>query len=73
MAFIVTAPLVRAVYKAGGMGIWGAAAMRPDALQEAIQPACCGVDIIGRFSGIQVCVIATIDQSTHTIRHPPIR
>src|SRR5215468_3807210 len=65
MAFIATVPLVRAVCKAGGMGILGAAAMPPDVLQEAIRgvkavnPACFGVDIIGRFSGIEhieVCV-----------------
>jgi len=65
MAFIATAPLVRAVCEAGGMGMLGAAAMPPDVLQEAIRdikavnPACFGVDIIGRFSGIEhidVCV-----------------
>src|SRR5215813_7937009 len=65
MAFIATAPLVRAVCKAGGMGILGAAAMPPDVLQEAIRgvkavnPACFGVDIIGRFAGIEhieVCI-----------------
>jgi len=59
MAFIATAPLVRAVCEAGGMGMLGAAAMPPDVLQEAIRsvkavnPACFGVDIIGRFSGIE--------------------
>jgi len=65
MAFIATVPLVRAVCEAGGMGMLGAAAMPPDVLQEAIRgvkavnPACFGVDIIGRFSGIEhieVCV-----------------
>jgi len=65
MAFIATAPLARAVCEAGGMGMLGAAAMPPDVLQEAIRgvkavnPACFGVDIIGRFSGIEhieVCV-----------------
>ena len=46
MAFIATAPLVRAVCKAGGMGMLGAAAMPPDVLQAAIRdvkavaPAC---------------------------------
>ena len=47
------------------MGMLGAAAMPPDVLQEAIRsvkainPACFGVDIIARFSGIEhieVCV-----------------
>ena len=65
MAFIATAPLARAVCEAGGMGMLGAAAMPPDVLQEAIRgvkainPARFGVDIIGRFSGIEhieVCV-----------------
>ena len=37
MAFIATAPLVRAVCKAGGMGMLGAAAMPPDVLQAALR------------------------------------
>jgi enoyl-[acyl-carrier protein] reductase II len=65
MAFIATAPLVRAVCEAGGMGVLGIPAMPPNVLQEAIRdvkavnPACFGVDIIARFSGIEhieVCV-----------------
>src|SRR6201987_2267917 len=65
MAFIATAPLARAVCEAGGMGVLSAPAMPPDALQNAIRdvkavnPACFGVDIIARFSGIEhieVCV-----------------
>ena len=65
MAFIAMAPLVRAVCKAGGMGMLGTPAMPPDVLQAAIRdikavdPACYGVDIIPRFSGIEhieVCV-----------------
>jgi nitronate monooxygenase len=65
MAFIATAPLVRAVCSAGGMGMLGSAAMPPDALQAAIRdikavnPVCYGVNIIARFSGIEhieVCV-----------------
>lgn len=65
MAFIATAPLVRAVCQAGGMGMLGTAAMPPSVLQDAIRsvkavdPACFGVDIIARFSGrehIEVCV-----------------
>jgi enoyl-[acyl-carrier protein] reductase II len=65
MAFIATAPLARAVCNAGGMGILGIAGMPPDVLQAAIRdikavdPACFGVDIIPRFSGIEhieVCV-----------------
>jgi NAD(P)H-dependent flavin oxidoreductase YrpB (nitropropane dioxygenase family) len=65
MAFIATAPLARAVCEAGGMGVLGIAAMPPNMLQEAIRdvkavnPACFGVDIIARFSGIEhieVCV-----------------
>ncbi len=65
MAFIATAPLVRAVCKAGGMGMLGAAAMPPDVLQAALReikaadPACFGVNFIARFSGIEhieVCV-----------------
>jgi Nitronate monooxygenase len=59
MAFIATAPLVRAVCKAGGMGMLGSPAMPPDALQAAIRhikavdPACFGIDIIAWFSGIE--------------------
>ncbi len=65
MAFIATVPLARAVCTAGGMGMLGAAAMPPDVLQAALRhikaaaPACFGVDIIPRFSGIEhidVCV-----------------
>ncbi len=65
MAFVATAPLVRAVCEAGGMGMLGAAAMPPDMLRasirdlKAVDPACFGVDIIARFSGIEhieVCV-----------------
>ena len=37
MAFIATAPLVRAVSKAGGMGMLDAAAMPPDVLQAALR------------------------------------
>ena len=39
MAFIATAPLVRAVCNAGGMGMLGIPAMPPDVLQAAI-PRC---------------------------------
>ena len=65
MAFIATAPLVRAVCKVGGMGMLGAAAMPPDVLQaplrciKAADPGCSGVNFIARFSGIEhieVCV-----------------
>ena len=65
MAFIATVPLVRAVCNAGGMGMLGIPAMPPDVLQvairdvKAVDPACFGVDIIARFSGIEhieVCV-----------------
>ena len=65
MAFIATAPLVRAVCSAGGMGMLGAAAMPSDVLQaairdiKAIDPVSYGVNIIARFSGIEhieVCV-----------------
>ena len=65
MAFIATAPLARAVCSAGGMGMWGTAAMPPDVLQAAIRnikaigPVSYGVNIIARFSGIEhieVCV-----------------
>ena len=65
MAFIATGPLVRAVCKAGGMGMLGASAMPPDVLQaarreiKAAGPACYGVNFIARFSGIEhikVCV-----------------
>jgi NAD(P)H-dependent flavin oxidoreductase YrpB (nitropropane dioxygenase family) len=58
MAFVAAGPLVRAVCEASGMGILGIAAMPPDLLQEAIRdvkavsPACFGVDIIARFSGL---------------------
>ena len=59
MAFIATAPLARAACEAGGMVMLGIAAMPPDVLQAAIRdvkaagPACFGVDIIPRFSGIE--------------------
>src|ERR1700734_1020563 len=65
MAFVATTPLVRAVCKAGGMGMLGAGAMPPDVLQAALRyikaadPACFGVNFIARFSGIEhieVCV-----------------
>jgi enoyl-[acyl-carrier protein] reductase II len=59
MAFIATASLVRAVCKAGGMGMLGATAMPPDVLHAAFReikaagPACFGVNFIARFSGIE--------------------
>src|SRR5262245_36404441 len=65
MAFIATAPLVRAVCSAGGMGMLGGSAMPPDVLQAAIRdikavdPASYGVNIIPRSAGtehIDVCV-----------------
>jgi enoyl-[acyl-carrier protein] reductase II len=65
MAFIATAPLVRAVCSAGGMGMLGAAAMPPEVLRAAIReikaedPACFGANFIPRFTGIEhieVCV-----------------
>src|ERR1700733_2859303 len=65
MAFIATAPLVRAVCNAGGMGMLGSPAMPPEVLQAAIRdvkavgPAGFGGDIIARVSGVQhteVCV-----------------
>ena len=65
MAFVATAPLVRAVCSAGGMGMLGSAAMPPDVLQAAIReikgvnPASYGVNVIARFSGLEhidVCV-----------------
>ena len=52
MAFVATTPLVRAVCKAGGMGMLGAAAMPPDVLQAALRdikaadPGCFGVNFI---------------------------
>ena len=65
MAFIATAPLVRAVCSAGGMGVLGTAAVPPNAMQSAIRdikavdPVSYGVNIIGRFREIhhiEVCV-----------------
>jgi enoyl-[acyl-carrier protein] reductase II len=65
MAFVATAPLVRAVCSAGGMGMLGSAAMPPDVLQAAIRdikavdPASYGITIIARFSAIEhieVCI-----------------
>jgi NAD(P)H-dependent flavin oxidoreductase YrpB (nitropropane dioxygenase family) len=59
MAFIATPPLAQAVSKAGGMGMLGISAMPTDVLQAALRdikatnPACYGVDIIARFSGIE--------------------
>jgi len=69
MAFIATAPLVRAVCSAGGMGMLGSAAMPPNVLQAAIReikavnPASYGVNFIARFSGIEhieVCVVEKV-------------
>src|SRR5262245_11819919 len=69
MAFIATAPLAQAVCKAGGMGMLGIATMPPDTLQAAIRdikavsPACYGVDIVSRFSGIEhieICVMEKV-------------
>src|SRR5215475_9458520 len=65
MAFVATAPLVRAVCSAGGMGMLGGSAMPPDVLQaaicdvKAVDPASYGVNIIPRAAGtehIDVCV-----------------
>ena len=65
MAFIATTPLARAVCKAGGMGMLGAAqcprtcCKRRSATSKQQTPACFGVDFIARFSGIEhieVCV-----------------
>src|SRR5215467_8717394 len=69
MAFIATAPLLRAVCSAGGMGMVGSAAMPPDVLQaairdiKAIDPVSYGVNMIARFSGIEhieVCIAAKV-------------
>jgi len=65
MAFVATPALVRAVCSVGGMGMLGSAAMPPAVLQAAIRsvkavnPACYGISIIARFSGvehIEICV-----------------
>ena len=59
MAFIATAPLVRAVCKAGGMGNAGRCGNDPDVLQAALRdikaadPGCFGVNFIARFSVIE--------------------
>ena len=80
MAFIATAPLARAVCKAGGMGMLGIAAMPPDVLRSALRdikaadPACFGVDIIPRFSGIEhieVCVAEKVPVVTFFWDDPP--
>ena len=80
MAFIATAPLVRAVCKAGGMGMLGAAAMPPDVLQAALRdikgadPGCFGVNFIARFSGIEhieVCVAEKVPVVTFFWDDPP--
>jgi NAD(P)-dependent dehydrogenase (short-subunit alcohol dehydrogenase family) len=47
MAFIATAPLVRAVCEAGGMGVLGAAAMPPDVLPQGSLVTLEGEDVIG--------------------------
>ena len=44
MAFIVAAPLVRAVCSAGGMGILGSAAMPPNVLPAAIRDIKAAID-----------------------------
>src|ERR1700761_3696331 len=80
MAFMATAPLVRAVCQAGGMGMLGAAAMPPDVLQaeirevKAVNPACFGVDIIPRFSAIEhidVCVAERVPVVVFVWDDPP--
>jgi enoyl-[acyl-carrier protein] reductase II len=80
MAFMATAPLVRAVCQAGGMGMLGAPAMPPDVLQaeireiKAVNPACFGVDIIPRFSGIEhieVCVAEKVPVVVFVWDDPP--
>ena len=80
MAFVATAPLARAVCEAGGMGMLGIAAMPPDVLQAALRdikaadPACFGVDIIARFSGIEhidVCVREKVPVVTFFWDEPP--
>ena len=47
MAFIATAPLVRAVCNAGGMGMLGSPAMPPDVLQAAIRDVKAGGSLLG--------------------------
>jgi enoyl-[acyl-carrier protein] reductase II len=80
MAFMATAPLVRAVCQAGGMGMLGAAAMPPDVLQaeiraiKAVNPACFGLDIIPRFSGIEhieLCVAEKVPVVVFVWDDPP--
>jgi NAD(P)H-dependent flavin oxidoreductase YrpB (nitropropane dioxygenase family) len=80
MAFIATAPLVRAVCQAGGMGMLGAAAMPPDVLKAAIcdiravDSACFGVDLIARFGAIEhieVCVAEKVPVVTFFWDDPP--
>src|SRR6201985_2239129 len=80
MALMATAPLVRAVCQAGGMGMLGAAAMPPNVLQaeireiKAVNPACFGVDIIPRFSAIEhidVCVAEKVPVVVFVWDDPP--
>ena len=56
MAFIATAPLVRAVCKAGGLGMLGSPAMPPtsasgDSRMKAVDLVCFGVDAIHGSAG----------------------
>ena len=80
MAFIATAPLVRAVCSAGGMGMLGGAAMPPDVLRAAIRdikaadPACYGVALIARFAGgehIDICIAEQVPVVVFFWDHPP--
>jgi NAD(P)H-dependent flavin oxidoreductase YrpB (nitropropane dioxygenase family) len=57
MAFVATAPLVRAVSAAGGLGVLGASGMPAELLRETLRglrdAGPFGVNIIPRFNGIE--------------------
>jgi len=68
MAFIATAPLVKAVCAAGGFGVLGSAGMPPEVLQSAIREiqkagnSAFGVNIIPRFATAEHIAVCTAER-----------
>lgn len=68
MAFIATAPLVKAVCTAGGLGVLGSAGMPPDVLRSAIREVrqegnvAFGVNVIPRFATAEHIAVCTAEK-----------
>jgi enoyl-[acyl-carrier protein] reductase II len=68
MAFIATAPLVKAVCAAGGFGVLGSAGMPPEVLRSAIREVrkvgdiAFGVNIIPRFATAEHIAVCTAEK-----------